>query len=109
MSEIGVALVGLFILGSALLFILNKLFGRMGLLVFGAFAIVEANWQAAYPAMIFNGTIQVMTSAGTFTLIALAFAFMDFKYGKKWGFIYMITIVIAVIFIQFTSQLTLFA
>lgn len=65
-----------------LLWAAYKFFGKTGLFVFGAFAVVQANFQAGL-GQIAVGTIGVFASAATWVTLLLAIVLLVQKYGAK--------------------------
>ena len=65
-----------------LLWAAYKFFGKTGLFVFGAFAVIQANFQAGL-GQIAVGTIGVFASAATWVTLLLAIVLLVQKYGAK--------------------------
>ena len=65
-----------------LLWAAYKFFGKTGLFVFGAFAVIQANFQADL-GQIAVGTIGVFASAATWVTLLLAIVLLVQKYGAK--------------------------
>ena len=65
-----------------LLWAAYKFFGKTGLFVFGAFAVIQANFQAGL-GQIAVGTIGVFASAATWVTLLLAIVLLVQKHGAK--------------------------